>query len=83
MRMLTPWTAAWITAAFVLVASVIAASAQIQTRGAAGLHAQMQNATPLLRQAGADRTVAGARAASNTSQHSADCNPKLSERAAK
>ena len=51
MRMLTPWTAAWITAAFVLVASVIAASAQIQTRGAAGLHAQMQNATPLLRQA--------------------------------
>jgi len=51
MGMLRPWTAAWITAALVLVASVIAASAQIQTRGAAGLHAQMQNATPLVQQA--------------------------------
>jgi hypothetical protein len=51
MRMLTLRTAAWITAALVLTASVIAASAQIQTRGAAGLHAQMQNATPLVRQA--------------------------------
>ena len=51
MRMLTPWTAAWITAALVLTASVIAASAQIQTRGAAGLHAQLQNATPIQRAA--------------------------------
>jgi hypothetical protein len=38
------WAAAWITAALVLTASVIAATAQIQTRGAAELHAQMQNA---------------------------------------
>ena len=51
MRILTPWTTAWIAAALVLVASVIAASAQIQTRGAAGLHAQIQNATPLVRRA--------------------------------
>jgi hypothetical protein len=41
MRMLTLWTAAGITATLVLTASVISASAQIQTRGAAGLHAQM------------------------------------------
>jgi hypothetical protein len=51
MRMLTLWTAAGITATLVLTASVISASAQIQTRGAAGLHAQMQNATPLVRPA--------------------------------
>ena len=51
MRMLTPWTAAWITAALVLTAFVIAASAQIQTRGAAGLRAQLQNATPIQRAA--------------------------------
>ena len=50
--MFTPWTAAWITAALVLTASVIAASAQIQTRGAAGLHAQLQNATPFQRAVG-------------------------------
>ena len=52
MRMLTPWTAAWITAALVLTAVVTAASAQIQTRGAAGLHAQLQNATPIQKAAG-------------------------------
>ena len=51
MRMLTPWTAAWITGALVFTASVIAASAQIQTRGAAELHAQLQNATPIQRAA--------------------------------
>jgi hypothetical protein len=32
MRMLTPWTAAWITAALVLTASVIAASTNSNTR---------------------------------------------------
>jgi hypothetical protein len=47
MRKLTLWTTVWITAGVVLTASVIAAGAQIQTRGAAGLHAQMQNATPI------------------------------------
>ena len=47
MRKLTLWTTVWITAALVLTASVIAAGAQIQARGASGLHAQMQNATPI------------------------------------
>jgi hypothetical protein len=47
MRKLTLRTTVWIAAALVLTASVIAAGAQIQTRGEAGLHAQMQNATPI------------------------------------
>jgi hypothetical protein len=51
MPMLIPRMITWTTAALVLTASVVAASAQIQTRGAAGLHAQMQNATPIVRQA--------------------------------
>ena len=49
--MLKPWTTASIIAALVITVSVIAASAQIQARGAAGLHAQIQNVTPLVRQA--------------------------------
>lgn len=34
-------------AALVLATTAVAANAQTQTPGAAGLHAQMQNATPL------------------------------------
>jgi hypothetical protein len=41
----------WIAVALALTLSLGAASAQIQTRGAAGLHAQLQNATPLVRDA--------------------------------
>jgi hypothetical protein len=51
MRRLTPCTTAWIIAALVLTASVITGSAQIQTRGTSALRAQMQNATPIVRQA--------------------------------
>ncbi len=56
MRNLTKWTAACtalalVLTALVLSASVLPASAQIQTRGAGGLHAQLQNATPIVRQA--------------------------------
>jgi conotoxin len=51
MRMLIPRMITWTTAALLLTASVVAASAQIQTRGTSALHAQMQNATPIVRQA--------------------------------
>ena len=51
LRMLKPWTTASIIAALVLTASVIAAGAQIQALGAGGLHARIQSATPLVRQA--------------------------------
>ena len=82
--MLKPWTTASIIAALVITVSVIAASAQIQTRGAAGLHAQIQNVTPRLRQAACrgwgpyvhlgrpasvDHIVAGASAAIEPCEH--------------
>jgi hypothetical protein len=38
-------------AALVLAASAVAASAQTQSLGAAGLHGQIQNATPIVQQA--------------------------------
>ncbi len=44
---LTMWTAV----ALLLTMSAMAASAQIQTRGAGALQAQMQNATPVVRDA--------------------------------
>ena len=49
MRMLRTQLRMW--TALALTFSVGAASAQIQTRGTAGLQAQMQNATPLIRDA--------------------------------
>lgn len=51
MRMLIPRMITWTTAALLLTVSVVAAIAQIQTRGTSALHAQMQNATPLVRPA--------------------------------
>src|SRR5580704_16866130 len=45
MRKLTTWTAA----ALVLAASAVAAMAQTQSLGAARLHAQIQNATPIVK----------------------------------
>jgi hypothetical protein len=47
MRKLTTWTAA----ALVLAASAVAAMAQTQSLGAARLHAQIQNATPIVKEA--------------------------------
>jgi hypothetical protein len=64
-------------AAFVLAASAVAGNAQTQSSGAARLHAQIQNATPIIqhaacfgwgpivrqeRSAAADHTAAGASA---------------------
>jgi hypothetical protein len=40
--------------AFALAASVLAASAQTQSPGASGLHAQIQNATPIKKPPAAD-----------------------------